>query len=110
MTGLDLQKLKKVGRTATCVKNKRMQLGVAAFFVRWTRAEIALLGTDTDSNVARLLGRTEEAVTAEMRQLRVAARLQVSKMLLKLRPVHAFERLFGGRDQSLPGPVRGRRP
>ena len=61
------------GGRATCVQSKREQLGIPAFVVRWTRAEIALLGTDTDRNIARLLGRTEEAVRVRRKKLRIPA-------------------------------------
>jgi hypothetical protein len=47
---------------SSCVQSKRDQLGIPPFVARWTRAEIALLGTDTDCNIARLLGRTVMAV------------------------------------------------
>ena len=42
-------------------------------FVRWTRSEIALLGTDTDQNIAQLLGRTEMAVKVRRKKLGIPA-------------------------------------
>jgi hypothetical protein len=47
------------------VRVKRERLGIPAFILRWTAAELALLGTDTDGNIARLVNRTEEAVKAQ---------------------------------------------
>jgi hypothetical protein len=49
------------------------QLGIPAFVVRWTRAEIALVGTDTDRNIAKLLGRTEMAVRVRRTKLKIPA-------------------------------------
>jgi len=40
---------------------------------QWTDEEIALIGTDTDQNIARLLGRTEMAVKVRRNKLRIHA-------------------------------------
>jgi len=55
------------------VHSKREQLGMPAFIVRWTRAEIALLGTDSDRNIARLLNRTEVAVKVRRTKSKIPA-------------------------------------
>ena len=67
---------KRLGVGPTCIAKKREQLDIPAFVPRWTDAEVALLGSDTDDNIAKILGRTEEAVKLQ------ALETQDSRLLL----------------------------
>jgi hypothetical protein len=53
--------------------SKREQLGIPGTVVCWTRAEIAMFGTDTDRIIARLLGRTEVAVRVRRKKSKIPA-------------------------------------
>ena len=48
-------------------------LGIPPFVARWTDAEKALLGTETDRDVAKLLGRSQSAVETQRLHLGIPA-------------------------------------
>jgi hypothetical protein len=69
----DQEAARRLGRSNSCVKARRVRLGIASCCRRWTPAEDAGLGKVPDETLARRLGRTVEAVQTRREQLGIPA-------------------------------------
>jgi hypothetical protein len=69
----DAEVAHRLGRTASCVKARRVRLGIASYYRRWTPAEDVVLGKIPDERLAQRLGRTVEAVQARRERLGIPA-------------------------------------
>ena len=65
----DAQVARRLGRSVTSVKTRRLRLGLASSCHRWTPAEDVLLGKFPDETLARRLGRTVMGVQARRAKL-----------------------------------------
>lgn len=69
----DQEIARRLGRTTSCVKARRIRLGIASYCRRWTPAEDVVLGKVPDEKLARRLGRTVEAIHARRERLGIPA-------------------------------------
>ena len=69
----DAQVARRLGRSATSVKARRLRLGIAASRHRWTPGQDVLLGKYPDKTLARRLGCTVKAVQARRERLGIPA-------------------------------------
>ena len=69
----DTQVARRLGRTTSGVKARRIRLGIASFRHRWTPAGDVVLGKVPDETLAQRLGRTVEAVRARRERLKIPA-------------------------------------
>jgi hypothetical protein len=59
---------RKVGESTGVVQHKRTEFGIPGTIRRWTEDDDSWLSADTDSAVARALGRIEAAVTVRRKK------------------------------------------
>ena len=69
----DAQVARRLGRSVTSVKARRLRLGIASSRHRWTPEQDALLGKFPDETLARRLGCTVKAVQARRERLGIPA-------------------------------------
>lgn len=73
----DTDLAEKLGRGSMGVFHKRSQMGVAKFEVgRWTPESLAMLGTMPDSEVAKIVGLQQPAVSRKRRNMGIGSYLQ----------------------------------
>ena len=69
----DAQVARRLGRSVTSVKARRLRLGIASSRHCWTLGQDALLGKFPDETLARRLGCTVKAVQARRERLGIPA-------------------------------------
>jgi len=69
----DAQVARRLGRSVTSVKARRLRLGIASSRQRWTPEQDELLSKYPDKTLARRLGRTVKEVQARRERLGIPA-------------------------------------